>query len=189
MIATTATAKDTSNDAVDSLNKALEAYKQATIENDIDTILSYMYPKLFELASREQMKAAIQQVRDSGMAPQITKFDTDIQLPLEEYSDGVFVITLADTSMEMSPLESATTEENESMVGLIQSHMGNESDVRYDDEKNLFYINKIGKLIAINEASSGWKFVDYEQAVAAAATSTVQILPTDIAEKIINSSE
>jgi len=181
VVGTSAYAKD---DSVVKLNEALSAYTKASIDGDVDTIFSYTYPKLFDLAPREQMEAAITQAMNSEMAPKLTKLDTNVQLPLQKYSDGVFTLVLADSSMKMKAPESSTEDINQAMLGALQSQMGEGSNVTFDSEKSLFQIDKPGKLVAINEGSTGWKFIDYDQALAAAAASTVQLLPADIVEKL-----
>lgn len=174
-------------DSLASLNKALTTFSKASIDGDIETILAYTYPPLFDLVPREQMQAGLEQMLASEGAPEITNLETKVDDSIQKYSQGIFTKVTADTSMNMKSPDPENTETNEFMLGLLQEQMGDGSSVAFDNEKGMFHISKSGTLVAINEDDSGWKFIDYDQALAAQATTP--ILPKEIAEKLSSESE
>ena len=170
-----------------SLNKALTIFSKASIDGDVKTILDYTYPQLFDLVPREQMQTGLEQMLASEGAPEITNLETKVDESIQKYGEGVFTKVIADTSMNMKSPDPENAETNEFMLGMLQEQMGEGSSVSYDNEKGMFSISKSGTLIAINEGTSGWKFIDYDQALAAQATTP--ILPKEIAEKLSSESK
>lgn len=175
------------DDSLEALNKVLLAYNEATINGDVDTILDYTYPQLFDLAPREQMQASLEQMFTSEGAPEIFNLDTNVDGPIQNYNDGVFTTVTASTDMSMKSPDPENTETNEFMLNMLQEQMGASSSVAFDDENGSFNISRAGKLIAINEGDSEWKLIDYEQALAVQATTP--IIPEDIAEKLASGNE
>ena len=86
--------------------------------------------------------------------------------------------------MTMPSPEPESAEMNEYLLSTLKTQMGADSEVTFNAEEGIFNISKSGKLIAINEEDSGWKFIDYDHAQASAAQGGAQLLPEDIAKTL-----
>jgi len=172
------------DEQTDSLKQALANYKQAVLENNVSTILDYTYPAVFGLASREDMQAGLEQMAASGQAPNVTKLDTSIDSPIQVFSKGTFATVTADTAMTMPSPEPENDEMNELILSTLKTQMGADSEVSFNAEQGIFNISKSGKLIAISEEDSDWKFIDYDHAQASAAQGGAQLLPEEIAKAL-----
>ena len=164
------------------LNNDLANYTQATLNNDINTILEYTYPAIFNLIAREDMQVQLEEAMNSEQAPKITKLTTTIDQPLQNFSNGEYTTILADTSMVMKSPYPENSELNEILVTTLKTQMGENSSVAYDTEKCVFNIKKTGQIVAIQEGDKGWKFVDYQTAMNASAEE--QLLPEEIAQAL-----
>ena len=147
-----------------SLKNALNAYSDATINNDVTTLLSFVYPKVFTLISKERMQRTLTNVYASKKAPNITDIDHQKISPIKPYDAGLY--SIIDSKMTME-LKSPILDNNKLEVLLydrLKSQMGTSAEIIHDKRNHIFTIKKKSQIIGIKEGSEGWKFVGYEQA-------------------------
>ena len=175
------------DDQLTTLNETLSIYRQAVLDNDFDTALDLTYPSIFTLAPRAEMQAGLEQMAASGQAPQVKKVLTEVNPPIRDFSNGVFTTINTDIEMVLNSPDPDNAEVNDFLLTTLKTQMGADSNVSYNAEEASFNIQKQGLFVAINEADSGWKFFDYEQALSAPEAS--KLLPADILEALASTNE
>ncbi|MCK5853749.1 MAG: hypothetical protein KAG56_00920 [Sulfurovaceae bacterium] len=146
------------------LKNALNTYSNATINNDVTTLLSFVYPKVFTLISKERMKKTLTNVYASRKAPNITDIDHQKISSIMPYDAGLY--SIIDSKMTMK-LKSPVVDNEKLEVLLydrLKSQMGTSAEITHDKRNHIFIIKKKSQIIGIKEGSEGWKFVGYEQA-------------------------
>ena len=147
-----------------SLKKALNSYSDATINNDVTTLLSFIYPQVFTLISKERMEKRLRNVYSSKRAPNITNIDHQKISSIMRYDAGLY--SVIDSKMTMK-LNSPVVDNDKFEILLydrLKSQMGTTAEIIHDKRKHLFIIKKKSQIIGIKEGKEEWKFVGYEQA-------------------------
>jgi len=140
----------------------LDTYFVATDAKDWDAVLDMIYPKLFDLASRESVRQQFASLEGGGM--DFRFFDVvmgDMTDPVD-FEEERFIlldyehkmgITLVDTSMQAA----ATT-----MLSIFQGQYG-EDKVTYDEANYAFTVQVVKKMLVVSPTGSAdWRFVDYD---------------------------
>ena len=147
-----------------SLENALNAYSQATINNDISVLLGFVYPKVFTLISKERMHKTLTNVYASNNAPNITDIDYKNISDIKQYDAGVYSIIDSKMTMELKSPVVDNDKFEALLFDKLKSQMGTDSEITLNKRKHIFTIKKKSQIIGIKEGSAGWKFVGYEQA-------------------------
>ncbi|HIP41463.1 MAG TPA: hypothetical protein EYG90_03000 [Campylobacterales bacterium] len=163
------------------LKSALTNYTDATINNDIDTLITFVYPKVFTLLSKEKMIAMLKQMYASDKAPKITAIEHTNFSPIESYKGGSFSIVTSFMSMELSSPAVDNPKLEDMMCEMLERQMGKDAEVRLDKDKHVFFVKKKSKVIGIKEGKEGWKFIGYAQAKKYTAR---DIIPKAVSKKI-----
>jgi hypothetical protein len=149
---------------IKSLNSALARYTKATIDNDIPTLLTFVYPKVFTLLPKEKMEAMLERMYASGKAPNITEIRHQKISPIKQYDKGIYSIITSKMAMELKSPTPDNEKFEEILLDKLKQQMGANVEVSLDKSKHLFVVKKESQIIGINENSEGWKFVGYQQA-------------------------
>ena len=163
------------------LKSALTNYTNATINNDIDTLITFVYPKVFTLLSKEKMIKMLKKMYSSGKAPKITAIEHTNFSSLETYKGGSFSIVTSLMSMELNSPAVDNPKLEDMMCEMLKRQMGKDAEVSLDKSRHVFFVKKESKVIAIKEGIEGWKFIGYEQAKKYTAK---DIIPKAISKKI-----
>ncbi len=169
-------------------DEMMKAYENVMKSGDMVKTLDFIYPKLFDISSKEQMKAMFEQSKSA--APEIISYSYSIKKPIKQYKDGFYTIALYNSvsKVDMSktmPKEMKKEFNNPQKVKEFQEMMqkmaGNGNAKITFDEKNPFQMTmeqKNGKILLINENNSGWKMLDLSNKMGAMMASA--IIPKDI---------
>jgi len=162
------------------LKTALNEYTQATMDNDVTKLISFVYPKVFTVVAKEKMTEVLQAAYNSPNAPTVKNVKHLNIEPIEKYDEGKFaIITSSMTTLIKSPRPGDERFEAY-MLSMLNKGLHNGDNVDFDKENHLFTVNHQSKTVAINE-NSGWKFAGITQAKKYAEKG---ILPQAIVNKI-----
>ena len=70
------------------LAESLANYKNATITNNVDGILSFVYPSVFKLIPQAKLKSMLTQMYASGSAPVIKDIQFEEVGAIQSYDQG-----------------------------------------------------------------------------------------------------
>jgi hypothetical protein len=163
-----------------SLKTALDTYSVATKENDVDTLMSFVYPKVFTLVPKEKMTSMLKKMYASGKAPQIKEIKHINYGAIKKYDKGSFSVITSLMSMDLkSPKQDQKFEEY--MLGMLKQQLSEKSTIKHNKEAHTFTISNESKVIGIKEGTDSWKFVGYSQAKKYASK---DILPKAITDSL-----
>lgn len=148
------------------ITKHAETYYDHMTNQNFDGVLDYMYPKVFEMASREQMKAGMEQMLNSKemkiefISNDVSRVTDDIEL------DGVtYALVFYSSKMKMTFVsEMEKPEEDrkgflEFMKGTMESQFG-EGKVTSDLKTMSLVITMDSNMFAIKDPKYPvWKFI------------------------------
>jgi hypothetical protein len=149
-----------------SLVNRLNAILSLTQIKDLEKVMDYTYPKLFTIAPREAMIAAMKSAFESE--------DFNIELdslkilkifPIFKINDTSYVKVRHSMLMKMKyiePYDSTQKEEKEFMVSLMSQKFG-EGNVRYDPIANSLNIFMTPDMVGIKTAASKWTFANLNE--------------------------
>ncbi len=149
---------------MNSLKKALEVYSDATINNNVSVLLSFVYPKVFTLISKKRMHKTLTTVYESKKAPHITDITHKNISDIKVYDQGLYSIINSKMTMELKSPIIDNDKFEELLFDKLKSQMGNNAEITLNSRKHIFTVKKRSQIIAIKEGEEGWKFVGYEQA-------------------------
>ena len=146
-----------------SLKMSLAEYTKATISKDIDTLVTFIYPKAFTIVPKDKMIMMLTKTFSSGNVPEIKDVHHTKIEPIKKYDAGVYsIITSSMTTVIKSP-QPDNQKVEEYLLETLQKQIGSRGTVTFDKEKHLFNIQHSNKTIALNEEGS-WKFIGFKQA-------------------------
>ncbi len=163
------------------LNSALESYSNATVDNDIPTLLTFVYPKVFTLLPKDKMQAMLEKMYASGKAPNITDIKHKNVSAIKKYDAGVYSVITSAMSMELKSPTPENAKFEEILLDKLKKQMGMDAEVTLDTSKHIFLVKRESRIIGINEEQKGWKFVGYDQAKKYA---TKNIIPKSITDNL-----
>ena len=175
------TAKMTESQELKGLNSALDAYTKATINNDVEKLMDFVYPKVFTVVPREKMTAVLTKAYASGKVPTVKDVKhIDIQ-PAQKYEGGLFTIVTSTMTTELKSPRPDNAKFEAYMLEMLQKQLKDQGGtVSFDKDKHLYSIHHSDKTIAIKE-NDGWKFAGINQAKKYAEKG---ILPKEIVTKL-----
>lgn len=181
-------AKGAPASTVQAAEKMMKSYEEVMKKGEMVKTLDFVYPKIFEISPKAQMKTMYEQSKESQ--PKLISYKYTIKKPIKQYKDGFYTVAIyssvssADMSKSM-PKEMKKEFEDPKKVKEFQNMMtkmlGNGGAKVTFDNKNPFLVTleqKNGKMLLINEKNSGWKLLDLSNKMGAMFAS--QILPDDI---------
>jgi hypothetical protein len=176
-----ATAKTTESQELKGLNTALNAYTKATVNNDVEKLMDFVYPKVFTVVPREKMSEVLTKAYASGKVPTIKNVKhVDIQ-PAQKYEGGVFTIVTSTMTTELKSPRPDNPKFEAYMLEMLEKQIASQGGtVNFDKDKHLYSINHSDKTVAIKE-NDGWKFAGINQAKKYAEKG---ILPKEIVSKL-----
>ncbi len=146
-----------------SLKISLSEYTEATISNNIEILVSFMYPKVFTVVPKEKMLKMLTKTFHSGNVPKVKNVKHIKIEAIKKYDAGIYsIITSSMTTVIKSPRPNDKKFE-EYMLTTLQNQIASRGTVTLDKEKHLFNIQHTNKTIALNEEGS-WKFIGFKQA-------------------------
>ena len=157
-------------------------YLEAFNHRNWDGVVDMVYPKMFDLIPKDQMKQSFNQLEEMGMDmktefKEITKISEVI---IHENSKFCRVYYHSGITIIISGL---MLENKEQLIENFITAYGSDN-VNYYENENRFFINAIKSMIAVlNEDSDDWKYIEYndQQKVFLG-----QFIPSKVLEQIEN---
>ena len=145
------------------LKKALDAYTQATIDNDVPKLINFIYPKVFTVVPKKKMTEVLTKAYQSQHAPKVDHVKHLKIDPIKSYKEGMFTIV---TSSMRTTLKSPNPNDfkfESYMLNVIKKGLKGRGSVEFDKEKHTYSIQHVSRTLAINEGGE-WKFAGLKQA-------------------------
>lgn len=140
---------------------------KATSKMNFDEILDFTYPKLYDILSREQMKEVLEMTFtneqfDISFLPIDPEFDYTSIKKIEKKSLSVIKYNLGMIMRFNEPVDDETAN---IMIESLQAQGESYASVKFDKEKNTFYIKGKSTMIAIADefTENKWKFITYDK--------------------------
>ena len=173
------------------IEKEAQTYYNYMTSMNLDGVLDYMHPKMFEIATKEQMKAGMEQMFNSPEMKIEFISNTVTNVSDEKEVDHVnYAVVYYNSKMRMTFLseKDKPKEEQQSFLDIMKSTMdaqfGSEN-VTTDAESMALVINNNASMFAINDPQfNGWKFLGNEKNMTAIINSIVpETVRTELLEK------
>lgn len=154
------------------ITQEAQTYYDYMTNQNFDGVLDYMYPKVFEMASRDQMKMGMQQMFNSPDM-KIEFLNNDVtNVSDEKVVEGVtYAAVYYNSKMRMtfvSELEKPD-EDKQTFINFMKSTMATqfgEENVESDAETMSLVINMDATMFAIKDPKfEGWKFLGNDDAM------------------------
>lgn len=180
-----------SQSQTETIEKEAQTYYDYMTKMNLDGVLDYMHPKMFEMASKEQMKAGMEQMFNSPQMKVEFISNTITSISDTKEVDGVtYAIVYFNSKMRMTFLtekdkpEEQRTDYLELMKSNMAAQFGSEN-VTIDTETTSLIINNDANMFAIKDPKyDGWKFLGNEKNMAAFVDSVVpETVRTALLEK------
>lgn len=157
-----AVVKSQTADAV--LNKRLAAYIALSKDLKIDQLLNYMYPRIFEIAKREQLKEALENAyNNSSMEIKLDSLSLGKVQPILRFSKGSYTKFNYSVKMSMKPLSDELKGKNDQLLANLKKTFGNDN-VSLEEATNTFWIFQSKEALAIkdNYSKNIWTMIGLE---------------------------
>jgi len=148
------------------ITKEAQTYYDHLTSKNFDGIFDYMYPEIFELASREQMRAGMEQMFNSkDMKIEFISNDVSSVTDKIEENNVTYAVVFYNSKMRMTFLseQSKPEAERKEFLKLMQSTMNaqfGEANVTPELGNLALVINMDANMFAINDPKyDGWKFI------------------------------
>lgn len=164
----------------DSVTERLNQYFQATEAQDWDGVIDLLYPRLFELAPKEDMRQTLADMNGNGISLEMSGFEIKrISAPLEHEEERFAKV---DYSGKMRIKFTSEAYQTPEMVGALTDNFNasyGPGQVRYEIETGIFHISVNKSMYAIAQSgTTEWYFIDTE----GEAGMMEQIIPAAVLE-------
>lgn len=150
---------------LNSLKNEAEKMYATAITLDLDKILDQTYPKVFEIASREQMKDVLNDAfNNEAMTIKMVKTDPKFTFgEIKKIGNQTFCVFEHENRMTMTFKEDMG-DSAEMMLEMMKESM-EASEATYDDKTFTFTLQKRAKVLAVSDelTNKTWKYVNIEK--------------------------
>lgn len=153
------------NDSLE-LKKRLQNYMALTVKKDFDKVMDYVHPSLFKMATRDQLKEALEsaysteEIEINFDSMYVSAISPEFKLGQTGYRRVDYYMMM---SMRFNDKETATdTSLVNILIPALQADFPGQS-VTYDKAKSLYIIKGFDLLIAIRDAGKEWMFLGVEK--------------------------
>ena len=133
---------------------------------DLEKVMDYTYPKLFTIAPRSAMIAAMKNVYETeDFTIELDSINVVKIFPVFVIKDTSYVKVRHTMLMKMKykePYDSTQKEEKEFMVSLMQQKYG-EANVRFDPVANSLNIFMTPDMVGVKSRSTNWTFANLNE--------------------------
>ncbi len=146
------------------LNTALKKYFKYSVELNTDSLVTYLYPRIFEIASKEEIAKAIGGVfKNPQISTYVDSAFIEKMYPIEKFSKGAFSKFTYKITMRMKFLDKPDSTSQQHTLTALKNKYGN-NNVSLDAE-SYFKISAILDALAINDNYSNhkWCFLGIEK--------------------------
>ncbi len=142
--------------------KDLKSFLSYMNEEDWDSAFDYIYPKLFNIVSKEQMIGAVEQAFQSGMEMKVSFIEIDdvsakTTHEKEDFCKIQYKSTITMTiSQDMLEIMGA-----DQFIQSLEAAYGIGA-VNYNEDKGMFVIDALRIIVAIaDKGTMKWKYIEY----------------------------
>jgi len=162
----------------------LDVYFQANLDKDYEKILDMIYPRLFEIVSKEEMMGLFKQMEAEGIDYSIKAAETS-SISDKVVNDGqqfVLVKYILDIGIRFTGEEYSTPEVQKILLETFKTQYGKDR-VKLDTESNTFWIKADNVMFAIApEGSKDWKFMEKKPGMEAFVA---DFIPQEVQDKLV----
>ncbi len=146
------------------LNERIDEMLKLTQGRDIDKIMDYTYPKVFTIASREQISKALEEAFETDeFSISLDSVKLKTIFPVVAIKDARYVKISHSMIMRMKYKTAIDSSGNGQFIELMETKFG-KGNIRFDQPENTFNIYILAYLLAIkDEFSKDWTFVNYDE--------------------------
>ncbi len=144
------------------LEKTLDRYMEASVNKDWEAIMDMVYPKLFDIVSREMMIETFKSLDGQDMAFSFEKMEVKEISDLFTHESEVFARIDYTGKMSITLLSEDYKSEDvmEMMLSGFQAQYG-EEHVSVDPAEHTFHIDMTKSMFAIaDEGGEAWRFLE-----------------------------
>jgi hypothetical protein len=146
-------------------NKRLSEYIDISRDLKIDLLLNYMYPRIFEIAPRKDLKAALEGAyHNESISIKLDSVITGKVDPISKFSKGAFTRFEYKAVMTVQLLGENMEGKADAVLQNFKLKFG-EKNVSYDNDTKLFRIRQHKEALAIkdNFSKNLWTFIGLEK--------------------------
>ena len=142
----------------------LDSMLLVTQEMNLEKILDYTYPKLFTIATREQMADAMKSSFETeDFKTTLDSLKIGKVHPVYSTKEGQYAKISHTMLMRMHFTETIEEEQSKAVIPAMENEFGI-GKVRFDKEKNTIIISLSSEMVAIqDEYAAEWCFVNYNE--------------------------
>lgn len=134
-----------------------------TVEANYDGMIEDTYPKIFEIAPKEKLREALQNMMN-GDGYTMTVINTPPNFeygPIKKIGEGSYCIVKHNLLMKMAFKSPISDEEKKTMTENFKTAL-QASEVTFDQKSNSFTINKRADVVAVANklTNNQWKFIN-----------------------------
>jgi hypothetical protein len=147
------------------LNKRLAAYMQLSKDINVDKLLGYLYPRIFELAPKKDLAAALKTAYTStDYTITIDSMSINSIDPVQKFAKGSYTLFNYFVRMKFKMLGDKADEDATGVFESFQKTFGKEN-VTQDKTENTFSIQQVKQALAIkdNFSAGKWTFLGVEK--------------------------
>jgi hypothetical protein len=174
----TLSASSQTTDAV--LNKRLSEYLGFSKNLEIENLLTYMYPRIFELATKAQIKQALESAYNSTeIEIKLDSMGIGNVLPISKFSKGLYTKFGYGVKLTMKFLDKEMEDKIDIVLQSLKTKFG-ELNVQYAEESKIFTVYQEKEALAIkdNYSKNIWTILGLE-----ADKTLLKIIPAEIRNK------
>lgn len=152
---------------LNSLKTGADKIYQATMKLDYDKILDLTYPRVFDIAPRDQMKELLKSTFNGtdDMKVKIINIPPDFKYgEIKKIEDKTFCLITHNLCLELIMTEPMSKEEGDLMVSMMKESMET-NDVTFEDKTGTLKITKRSTMIAVSDAKTKneWRFLNQDK--------------------------
>ena len=146
------------------LIERIDEMLKLTQAKDIDKIMDYTYPKVFTIASREQITKALNESFETDeFSISLDSVKVKTIFPVLTINDARYVKISHSMIMRMKYKTVIDSAGSVTFIQLLEPKFG-KGNIRFDQQDNTFHIFILAYLLAIkDEISKDWSFVNYDE--------------------------
>ncbi len=166
------------------IDKMLAEYGAATIDADYGKLTDYIYPKLFDLASKEDMIEMLESsMKTKDYSMDFISFKTDSVDSISTFSEGKFTQIHYTASFNIDYTEAASKQLKQMIKATFQSMGGNLTESEVENRHSVVWSKT---LIAIDDnTTDGWKII--EKKTGSQAAMLAILLPEEVYSVVYDS--
>jgi hypothetical protein len=147
------------------LERRLAEYMKINEDLDFEKLMDYIYPKLFDFATREEMVEALEDFfKSDEIKVKLEALSIDKVHPVFKEGDGRYakVDYSMTVLMDLSGITEGDTEQNDLIVKSMAKKYGDEN-VGIDKETGMIRVHMANPMVAVkDEYAKDWSFVAFK---------------------------